>query len=235
MRPTPFFLAVLFCLAPLGQAAAQDAPNTPDARPGIAVFPFTNGGSYGPNRENLESLEVGMQQMLLTELAQNPALRIVERTAVKALLDEQNLAEAGRVDPATAAQVGKLVGARYVVTGSFVDLYGNFRLDGRVVDVQTGEVMRTAQAQDRTAKMYDIIVNLSGKITDGLSLPALAPAAREARVARVIPPEAITLYSRAQVYEDGGQKDRAIELYRRISQDFPQMTEAKEALQQLQG
>jgi hypothetical protein len=54
-------------------------------------------------------------------------------------------------------------------------------------------------------------------------------------VARVIPPEAITLYSRAQVYEDGGQKDRAIELYRRISQDFPQMTEAKEALQQLQG
>ena len=230
MRATPLFFALLICLTPLGNAAAQ---TTPDARPGVAVFPFTNGGSYGPNRENLESLEVGMQQMLLTELAQNPALRIVERTALKALLDEQNLVEAGRVDPATAAQVGKLVGARYVVTGSFVDLYGNFRLDGRVVDVQTGEVMRTAQAQDKTAKMYDLIVSLSGKITDGLNLPALAPAAREARVARVIPPEAITLYSRAQVYQDGGQKDRAIELYRRISQDFPQMTEAKEALQQL--
>lgn len=229
MRAT-LLLAALFCLAPLGHAAAQNAT---DSRPGLAVFPFTNGGSYGPNHEDLQSLEVGMQQMLLTELAQNPALRIVERSSLKALLDEQNLVGAGRVDPATAAQIGKLVGARYVVTGSFVDLYGNFRLDGRVVDVQTGEVMKTAQVQDKTAKMYDLIVGLGEKITDGLKLPPLPAAARQAREARAIPPEAITLYSRAQVYQDGGQKDRAIELYRRITKDFPQMTEAREALQQL--
>jgi curli biogenesis system outer membrane secretion channel CsgG len=230
MRATRLLLATLLCLAPLGRAAAQ---STPDDRPGLAVFPFTNGGSYGPNHEDLQSLEVGMQQMLLTELAQNPALRIVERSSLKALLDEQNLVGAGRVDPATAAQIGKLVGARYVVTGSFVDLYGNFRLDGRVVDVQTGEVLKTAQVQDKTAKMYDLIVGLGEKITDGLKLPPLPVAARQAREARAIPPEAITLYSRAQVYQDGGQKDRAIELYRRITHDFPQMTEAREALQQL--
>jgi curli biogenesis system outer membrane secretion channel CsgG len=230
MRATRLLLATLLCLAPLGRATAQ---STPDTRPGLAVFPFTNGGSYGPNHEDLQSLEVGMQQMLLTELAQNPALRIVERSSLKALLDEQNLVGAGRVDPATAAQIGKLVGARYVVTGSFVDLYGNFRLDGRVVDVQTGEVVKTAQVQDKTAKMYDIIVGLGEKITDGLKLPPLPVAARQARAARAIPPEAITLYSRAQVYQDGGQKDRAIELYRRITHDFPQMTEASEALQQL--
>jgi curli biogenesis system outer membrane secretion channel CsgG len=230
MRATRLLLATLLCLAPLGRAVAQ---STPDDRPGLAVFPFTNGGSYGPNHEDLQSLEVGMQQMLLTELAQNPALRIVERSSLKALLDEQNLVGAGRVDPATAAQIGKLVGARYVVTGSFVDLYGNFRLDGRVVDVQTGEVLKTAQVQDKTAKMYDLIVGLGEKITDGLKLPPLPVAARQAREARAIPPEAITLYSRAQVYQDGGQKDRAIELYRRIAKDFPQMTEAREALQQL--
>jgi curli biogenesis system outer membrane secretion channel CsgG len=230
MRATFLVLAALVCLAPVGSATAQ---GTTDARPGLAVFPFTNGGSYGPNHEDLQSLEVGMQQMLLTELAQNPALRIVERSLLKALLDEQNLVGAGRVDPATAAQIGKLVGARYVVTGSFVDLYGNFRLDGRVVDVQTGEVLKTAQVQDKTAKMYDLIVGLGEKITDGLKLPPLPAAARQAREARAIPPEAITLYSRAQVYQDGGQKDRAIELYRRITHDFPQMTEAREALQQL--
>ncbi|HET8654024.1 MAG TPA: CsgG/HfaB family protein [Longimicrobiaceae bacterium] len=230
MRATRLLLAALFCLAPLGRAAAQAAPDT---RPGIAVFPFTNGGSYGPNHQDLTPLEVGMQQMLLTELAQNNALRIVERSSLKALLDEQNLVEAGRVDPSTAAKIGKLVGARYVVTGSFVDLYGNFRLDGRVVDVQTGEVLRTAQVQAKDDKMYDLIVQLSGKITDGLDLPPLDPAVRQARAERQIPPEAITLYSRAQVYQDGGQKERAIELYRRIAHDFPQMTEAREALQQL--
>lgn len=221
-------LLALALLWPL-VAAAQ----TPDRRPGIAVFPFTDGGSYGPNKEDLSPLEVGLQQMLLTELAQNTNLRVVERSTLKRILNEQDLAASGRVDANTAAKVGKLVGARYAVTGVFVDLFGKFRLDGRIVDVQTGEILKTAEETDKAENLYAMLVKLSGDITKDVNLPPLPEAERKARESRAIPPEAITLYSRAQVYQDGGQKDKAVELYRRIVQKFPQMTEAKEALQQL--
>jgi TolB-like protein len=229
-------LSALLLLALPMVASAQDTDKqAPDRRPGIAVFPFTNGGSFGSDKEDLAALEVGVQQMLLTELAQNPALRIVDRSVLKQILEEQNLASAGRVDAATAARVGKLVGARYAVTGVFMDLNGNFRLDGRIVDVETGEVLKGQEVHAKRDALYDLLVQLAGKITKGVKLPPLPDAVRESSESREIPAEAVTLYSRAQVYQDAGRTDKAVELYRMIAQKFPQMTEAKEALHQLKA
>ena len=225
------FSALLTALLVPSAAAAQDF----DARPGLAVFPFTNGGSFGPDKEDLAMLEVGIQQMLLTELAQNPNLRIVERSMLRAILDEQGLVTSGQVDPRTAAQIGRLVGARYVVTGAFMDLYGTFRLDGRIVDVETGEILKTEEVRDRRQNIYQLLVDLAGRITQGVSLPPLEVAMVAERRARAIPAEAVTLFSRAQVYQDGGRHEQAIELYRQISERFPEMTEAREALRQLEG
>jgi len=83
-----------------------------DTRPGIAVLPFDNGGSYGQGKEDFDALQKGIAGMLISELAQNPSARVVEREDVQRLIEEQNLGAAGRVDPQTAAKIGKLVGAR---------------------------------------------------------------------------------------------------------------------------
>lgn len=228
-----FSVLVAVCLVPLAVAVAT--AQQADTRPGIAVLPFTNGGSFGPDKEDLAALQVGIQQLLLTELAQNPSLRIVERSQIQAILDEQGLVTAGRVDAQTAAQLGRLVGARYMVMGAFVDLYGAFRIDGRIVDVETGEILNPVEVRDRRQNLYQMLVDLAGEITSGVSLPPLQVAMVEQRRARAIPVEAVTLFSRAQVFEDGGRHEQAIELYRQISQRFPEMTEAREALRQLTG
>ena len=102
-----------------------------DTRPGIAVLPFENGGSYGQDKENFDALEKGIAGMLISELAQNPGARVVDRSETQRLLDEQNLGKDGRVDAATAAKIGKLVGAKYMVMGNFIDFYGKFRVDAR--------------------------------------------------------------------------------------------------------
>lgn len=232
MRATFTLLTLLVCAVLPLRAAAQE---TFDARPGIAVFPFTNGGSFGPGQEDLAALEVGIQQLLLTELAQNERLRVVERSRLREILAEQALVTSGQVDPGTAARIGKLVGARYVITGVFVDLYGRFRMDGRVIDVETGEVLKSEEVQDRKQNLYEMLVELAGRITTGVNLPPLPAPVAVQRRAREIPAEAITLYSRAQVYSDGGRKEQAIELYRQVAERFPQMIEAREALRQLGG
>src|SRR6266403_1896039 len=133
------FVPALLSLALLGSVGrdlgAQGRGQ--DTRPGIAVMPFDNGGSYGQDKENFDALQKGIAGMLISELAQNPAARVVEREDIQRLLDEQNLGSSGRVDPQTAAKVGKLVGARYVVLGTFLDFYGDFRVDARLVNVET--------------------------------------------------------------------------------------------------
>jgi tetratricopeptide (TPR) repeat protein len=66
-----------------------------------------------------------------------------------------------------------------------------------------------------------------------VDLPPLPAEVREERDAREIPAEAMTLYARALLYEDQGETAQAVETYERITRDFPQYTEAREALDQL--
>jgi len=196
-------------------------------------MPFENGGSYGADAEVFDALRVGMQQMLMTELALNPALRVVDRSQLQTLLQEQDLGASGRVDPNTAARIGRLVGARYVVLGGFVDFYGDFRIDARIVNVETSEIVNVARVRDKRENLYRLVVDLGGKVVEDVDLPPLDASVREARETRDIPTEAMTLYSRALFYQDRGLTDRAVELYRRVEAEFPQMTEASEALRQL--
>src|SRR3989449_6834636 len=130
-------IVALCSLAALATGAgALSAQGRADTRPGLAVFPIWNSGSYGQDKENFDALQKGMAAMIISELAANPGARVVEREELQRLLDEQNLGASGRGDDATAPKLGKLVGARYVGTGTFVEFSGDFRGDVQLGDAE---------------------------------------------------------------------------------------------------
>src|SRR5439155_1642413 len=137
----------------------------------------------------------------------------VERQEVQRLVDEQNLGTQGRVDPRTASKVGKLVGARYVVLGTFIDFYGDFRVDVRLVNTETGEIVKTESERMQRDHMFDIIRNIASRLMKDANLPALQRQASDQRMERQIPTEALTYYSRGLLYQDRGQKDKAAEMF----------------------
>ncbi|HEX7023393.1 MAG TPA: CsgG/HfaB family protein [Gemmatimonadales bacterium] len=210
-------------------AAAQDA------RPGIAVLPFENGGSYGKDKEDFDALRKGIAGTLIYELARNPAVRLVDRMETQRLLDEQGLGVSERVDAATAAKVGKLVGARYMITGSFIDLYGDFRVDARIINVETGEIMKVVRSDPRLhdrKDMFRMIESVAERIMTDAKLPPL-PASVGQRTP--VPTEALSLYSRALLYQDRGDKAKAEEYYSKALAVFPNYAEASEGLRKIRG
>ena len=202
-----------------------------DNRPGIAVIPITNAGSYGQSKEDFDALEQGLAAMLISELSANPAARVVERDQLQRLLDEQNLVTAGRVDERTAARVGKLVGARYVVKGTFVDFYGDFRLDLHMVNTETGEIVRTVSERMRRDHLFDIIKAAAQRLMREANLPPLSQASQQQRMGRQIPTEAITFYSKGLLYQDRNDRERAAQMFQRALDVFPEYAEAREGLQ----
>ncbi|HEY3219105.1 MAG TPA: CsgG/HfaB family protein [Gemmatimonadales bacterium] len=206
-----------------------------DTRPGIAVLPFNNGGSYGQGKEDFDALERGIAGMMISELSQNPAARVVERQDVQRLIDEQNLGAQGRVDPQTASKVGKLVGARYVVLGTFVDFYGDFRVDVRLVNTETSEIVKTESERMQREHMFDIIRNIAARLMKDASLPTLQRPAGDQRMSRQVPTEALTYYSRGLLYQDRGQKDKAAEMFQHAIDIFPGFAEAEDGLQRVKS
>ena len=65
--------------------------------------------------------------------------QIVERSEMKRLLDEQKFQYSGCVDITCAVDIGKLIGAKYIVVGSISKLGNIFSLDSRMISVETGE------------------------------------------------------------------------------------------------
>ena len=219
----------------IAAALFASAAHAQDTRPGIAVWEFESGGSYGEGAFDTELLGVGIQQQLATEFAQNQAIRVVERARLREIIAELDLDEEGRVDPSTAAQAGQIVGARYMILGSFMDLSGQMQMNARIVDVETTELLHGLTVRGSRDDLFDMVSELAARVTEEVELPPLSAEVREQREAREIPAEAMTLYARALLYEDQGETARAVETYERITQDFPQYTEAREALEQLSG
>src|SRR2546428_4372275 len=124
------FVALCSLAALAAGAGGLSAQGRADTRPGLAVFPIWNSGSYGQERENFDALQKGMAAMIISELAANPGARVVEREELQRLLEEQNLGASGRVDHVNAAELGQRVRARHLVTGLVVRFYSHVR-DGR--------------------------------------------------------------------------------------------------------
>jgi TolB-like protein len=200
----------------------------------VAVWPFSNGGSFGSDPWDYEALGIGLQQMLITELAQNSGLRLVERSRIREIIDELDLGQSQYVDPNTTATVGRLVQARYMIVGGFVDANGTMRLDARVDDVETGEILTetAAKVEGDRDDLLDMVVELAVKVVDATNLPPLPEAVVEERMSLDYPPEAIQLYSRALRREERGDREGMMELLRQLTTDFPQHIEGKQMLEQ---
>jgi TolB-like protein len=200
----------------------------------IAVLPFEDRGSYGQDKEVFRALEVGIPAMLGAELGKHPRVRIAERGRVEAALKAENLTPNARVDAATAARVGTEAGARYAVTGNFADFYGKFRVDARVIDVGSGQIIKVVsnsapELQDRT-QMSRIMQDLAAKILTAASLQA---SGGSPDVRSQVPADAATQYSLGLLYEKEGERAKAAEHYQRALIAYPGYAEAREGMQRL--
>lgn len=106
-------LSVGFIPLPL---LAQQAP----VRHRVAVLDFGYGtvmtssqAVFGTNVD----IGKGISDMLIDKMLSAGTYRIIERNAIDKIMNEQNFSNSNRVDPATAAKIGHILGVDAVITG----------------------------------------------------------------------------------------------------------------------
>lgn len=127
-----FFLAgaVLFAVLFGGFGTA-----TEDLR--VAVLDFQN----QTGQPELNYLEAAIPSVLITDLSICEQLTLVERARLQEILDEMQLALSGVVNDEQATEIGELAGADAILVGSITAGGQVFRIDGRLVDVASGQVI----------------------------------------------------------------------------------------------
>ena len=222
-------LPALFATAALAGSASSVAAQAPTAnqRPTVAILYFTNGAlidnaSYAP-------LSKGMAEMLITELSQNSAVRVVERDRLQSLIEEQNLQNSDRVDKETAVKLGKTLGARHMLMGTFViDPKKNMRIDVRAVNTETSAIEYTESVTGNADNLLQLVIQLGAKVNAGLKLPAMKTASASTPAAKSPNQfKAIMAMSQALEAEDRKNPAQAATLYKQAIALNPDFDRAK--------
>jgi len=70
---------------------------------------------------------------------------VVERQRLLLALEELNLATTSLADESTRLRIGNMLGARFMIFGGYQVIVGIMRLDLRLVDVETGKIIKATQ------------------------------------------------------------------------------------------
>lgn len=135
----------------------------------LAVMDFTN--SSITERERYEGFKTGLPSMMINYLNGGIDLQVIERERIQWLLDELELQrQEDVVDQSTAVQTGELLGANAVVFGSYTMTEDELMILARVVEVETGEVMLGDQVRGEPDEFFDLIQELSEKVTQSINV-----------------------------------------------------------------
>lgn len=150
----------------------------------IAVMDFGYGtvtssvqAMFGTNQD----IGKGISDMLINQLVNGGTYRVIERQALDKIMQEQNFSNSDRVNPATAAKIGALLGVDTIIigdittfgrddrhvgaggTGSSLDKFGLggfgihkskavVEITARMVDVNTGEILASVTGRGESKR-----------------------------------------------------------------------------------
>lgn len=199
-------------------AAARDAiareaqiAQVPGSPTTVAVLPFTIAGSD----PNLLPLQVGLADLVISDLAKPGKVTVVERDKIQAIAEEIALSKNGTVDPATAVRAGRLIQAGRIVKGSLVSTgASNITMTSTTVNTQTAQAV--GQGMDRNGtldKLFDLEKTLVFDTFNDLGI-TLTPAEHQAVDRRPTHSlKAFLDYSRGLMAEDAGRLDEAARFF----------------------
>lgn len=132
------YLLVFFVLAlpVLAQAQAKPAPRK------IAILEF-DPVTAEAEKDNLGRVTA---EFLITAAVNSGSFSVVERAALKKVLDEMQFGQGSNAPGTVAQAIGSMVGAQGVLTGSVAKTGNSVRLDARLVDVASGNIVAARNA-----------------------------------------------------------------------------------------
>jgi hypothetical protein len=160
--------------------------------------------------QSVDHLRRVLPEMLLARLVQSPGLRMVERLRLRELLEEQKLGSTELVSQDSRVRLGRILGAKRMVFGDFVLFGSTLRLDVRVVDVETSQVLvsepLTGPVNDVLESMPDMADTIAMKLDVQVGQPAGAS----------VDPTVWAQYDQGLAQMDAKRFDQAVDIFKAI-------------------
>ena len=126
-----------------------------------------------------EPMQKGLAEMVITDLAQVEGITVIERLKLDQLMQEIQVSASGLTDPSNSLRIGKLVGAKNLVKGSFLIMTDmKMTLDAGVYPFQNIGAPTAFNFDGNIARVFQIEKELVLRIVEHFGI-VLSPQKRQ--------------------------------------------------------
>jgi TolB-like protein len=135
----------------------------------VAVAGFTNITQQGED----EWLGTGLSEAVTAALQETEGVEVWGRERLRESLRRMGV-ETSELQPEDLVQLGRMVGARWVLAGGFQRLGEQVRVTARIVEVETGRVLRAVKRDGHVNGIFELQDRIVAELAAGLSKSAAA-------------------------------------------------------------
>ena len=117
--------------------------------------------------EGYETSDMGkiVAEWLITALVKEGRFDVIERMLLKKVLEEQRLGVSGLIDESSASKLGRVLGAKIVITGSIMKFQNVMEVNARIIEVESSSIIAAENVKSTSAvKLEDLVVKMAEKI-----------------------------------------------------------------------
>jgi serine/threonine protein kinase/tetratricopeptide (TPR) repeat protein len=202
------------------ESTATTSSSGGTVRPSVAVLYFDN---LTGNQE-LDWLRTGLTDMLVIDLSQESSIKVVGTDRVYEILKDLDMLNEPITSAEVVRQVAEKADAETVMLGSFAQVGETLRINVKVQDAASGEILSTQRAEGPGGdNLFAMIDQLSGDLRQGFGSGEAITVGGDRELMNVTTSslEAYRYYAEGVHLEDQGRRDEAIQKLRRAVEIDP--------------
>ena len=158
-------LVAILALSVPALVAAQGAPSGDAA--GVAVLPFSN-----ITRQMTDDwIGAGIAETVMSDLRTQQGLPVIGSEVIAEALEKHGPRYGLGADEGLALELGRELGAKFLVVGGYQRLEEQIRITARIVDVESGTVVKTLKLDGDMSEMFDLQDRVASGLDGGFSQP----------------------------------------------------------------
>ena len=107
--------------------------------------------------------------ILFADLSAKPDLWLVERSAIDQVMQESELNLSGAVAPGQATQVGQLIGAKILITGSVIESDNTLYIIAKIIGTESSRVLAESVKGNMSDEVGSLVETLAGRVADTIA------------------------------------------------------------------
>jgi eukaryotic-like serine/threonine-protein kinase len=215
--------------ARLATTGSSLAPPTPKLENAVAVMTFSN-ITGEPTDDWIGS---GIAETVTSDLKKIRGLSVIGRERTFEVLKDLQTGALDEFDESIAIDIGRRLAAAWILGGGYQRIGEMIRITARVIDVNTGEVIRTVKIDGKISEIFNLQDKIVYELSQGLKIELGTSEIDEIEADETQSVEAYESFSRGMINLRNGSRDsldRAIYYFEKAAEEDPNYAGAWAAL-----